>query len=107
MRRADERGDAARRPGDPVDRAPRGADEPGAEQQVFRRVAGDRELGEEHDVGVLVAGALQPVDDPGGVAVDVADDAIDLSECQSHRFSPLGRKLYHAARRRTARRQLR
>ena len=76
-----------------VDRAPRGAHEPGTEQQVLGRVAGDDELGEEDEVGVRVARPLEPLDDPGGVAVEVADDAIDLGECESHRFSPLGRKL--------------
>ena len=97
IRRADEHGDAVRRLRDLVDRPPCGAHETGAEQQVLRRVAGDHELGKEDQVGVRVPGLLQPIDDAGRVAVDVADDAIDLGECESHRFSPLGRKLYHGA----------
>ena len=76
-----------------VDGAPRRADEAGAEQQVLGRVAGDHELGEEDEIGARVTGAAEPLDDAGRVAVEVADDAIDLGECESHRFSPLGRKL--------------
>ena len=63
VRRADERGDAVRRLRDLVDRAPRGADEPGAEQQVLGRVAGDDELGEEDEVGVRAARPLEPFDE--------------------------------------------
>ena len=85
VRRADERGDPVRRLRDLVDRPPRRADEAGAEQQVLRRVAGDDELGEEDEVGVRLAGLSEPLDDAGGVAVEVADDAIDLCECESHR----------------------
>ena len=92
-RRADEHGDAVRRLGDRVDRAPCRAHEPGAEQQVLGRVTGNDELRKEDEVGACLARPLEPVDDTGRVAVDVADDAIDLCECQSHRFSPLGRKL--------------
>ena len=73
---------------DLVDAAARGAHEPGAEQEVFRRVAGDGELREEDEVGVRLAGALEPRRDALHVAVDVADDAIDLCECQSHRRFP-------------------
>ena len=86
VRRADERGDAVRRLRDLLDRAARRADEPGAEQQVLGRVAGDDELGEEDEVG---ARARAPRSSQSttrrGVAVDVADDAIDLCECESHR----------------------
>ena len=84
VRRADERGDAVRRPGDLLDRAAGRADEAGAEQQVLRRVAGDDELREEDEVGAGAARLLEPLDDAGGVAVDVADDAIDLCECEPH-----------------------
>ena len=50
------------------------------------------ELGEEGEVGLGRAGAVEPVGDSGGVPVDVADDAIDLGQCESHRFSPLSLK---------------
>ncbi len=93
MRGSDEHGDVPRRPRDLVDGTPGGAHETGAEQQVLRWVAGDDELGEEDEVCLLGPRVGQPLDDPGRVAVDVPDDAIDLGECESHRFSPLGRKL--------------
>ena len=98
VRRADERGDPAGRLRDPVDRPPRRADEPGAQQEILRRIAGDDELGEEHDVGVRVARLLEPLDDPRGVAVEVADDAIDLCECESHRPPDPPFEFYSGAR---------
>ena len=93
VRRADERDDPAGRLRELLDRPPRCAHEAGPQQQVLRRVARDDELGEEDEVGVRVAGLRHPLDDLCGVAVDVPDDAIDLGERESHRFSPLGRKL--------------
>ena len=91
--RADQHRDAVGRGRDPVDAAPRGAHEAGAQQQIFGRIPGYDELGKEDEIGVRGARLAEPVDDRGRVAVDVADDAIDLCECESHRFSPLGRKL--------------
>jgi hypothetical protein len=93
VRRTDERRHAVRRARDLLDRAPGGAYETGAEEQILGGVPGDAKLREEHEIGVSLAGAAEPLDDASRVAVDVADDAIDLSESQSHRFSPLGRKL--------------
>ena len=93
MWRADERGHTVRRLGDRLDGLPRRANEPGAKEEVLGRVAGDTELRKQDEVGVRVTGAPEPLDNAGCVSVDVADDAIDLSEGQSHRFSPLGRKL--------------
>ena len=93
MRCADEHGDPVGGLGDLVDRAARRADEAGPQQQILRRVAGDDELGKEDEIRVRLARPAEPFDDRGRVAVDVADDAIDLCECESHRFSPLGRKL--------------
>ena len=97
MRRADQHGDSAGRLCDPGDRPAGGAHEAGPEQQILGRIARHDELREENEIGADVAGPLEPFDDAGRVAVDVPDDAIDLGECESHRFSPLGRKLYHAA----------
>src|SRR3954453_418726 len=47
--------------------------------------APDDELRKEDDVGVRLACLLEPLDDPRCVAVEIADDAIDLCECESHR----------------------
>ena len=65
------------------------ADERGAEQEVFRRIAGDRELGEDDEPGAGVAGLGDPRDDAVAVAVEVADGRVDLGERQPHRFSPI------------------
>ncbi len=81
VRCADERRDAVHGFGDRVDRAPRSTHEAGAEEQVLSRIARHAELGKEDQIRVGAARLLEPVDDPGGVAVDVADDAIDLREC--------------------------
>ena len=83
--------------GELVDRAPRGPDEPRPQQQVLGRVAGDRELGKEDEVGAGLAGLVEAGEDLAAIAVEVADDGVDLCERESHRpgrFSPLGRKLY-------------
>ena len=96
VRRAHERDDPAGGPRDLLQRALRRPDEAGAEQEVLRRVAGDRELGEEDEVGARVLGLGEATEDALAVAVEVADDGVDLGECESHRdqsrFSPLSRK---------------
>ncbi len=90
----DERDDARRLGGDRLDAPARRADERRAQQQVLGRVAGDRELGEEHEVGAGVACLAQVREDALRVAVEVADDGVDLCERESHlRFSPLDQKL--------------
>jgi predicted amidohydrolase len=81
----DERRDPVGRLRDLVDRAPRRADEAGPQEQVLRRIAGDDELREEDEVGAGVPGLVEPLDDACRVAVDIADDAIDLCECDPHR----------------------
>ena len=83
-RRADQRHDPAARPGDAFERALRRADEPGAEEEIFRRVAGDDQLGEEDDVDALLLGLLDPRDDALGISVQVADHGVDLGERKAH-----------------------
>ena len=68
------------------------SDEAGPEQEVLRRIAGDRELGEEDDVGAGLFGLVQPREDPLAVPVEVADRRVDLSERESHRFSTVSLK---------------
>ncbi len=84
--RADEHRLRARRGGDLVERAPRRPDEAGPEQQVLGRVAGDGELGEEDEVGVDAAGLGEQLEDPVAVAGQVADDGVQLGECEAHGF---------------------
>ena len=50
-RGSDERDRLRGRARDLVDRLARGADEPGAQEEILRRVAGDGELGQDDDVG--------------------------------------------------------
>jgi hypothetical protein len=87
VRGADERDDPADGAGDLLERTLRGADEAWPEQQVLGRVAGDRQLGEEDDVRVGLLRLGEPVEDALAVAVEVADDGVDLGERESHRCS--------------------
>ena len=64
------------------------ADEPRPQEQVLGRVAGDGELREEDEVGALVACLGEAPDDPVPVAVEVADDGVDLGEREPHGFLP-------------------
>ena len=68
-------------------------DETGAHEQVFRRVAGERELGEGDDVGALVAGLGDVVEDLVGVTFEVADSGVDLGEGYSDGFHGFRRRL--------------
>jgi hypothetical protein len=85
-RGADERGDVRALARDLVERRARGADEPGPQEQILGRIAGRRELGEEHEVGPRLARVRQVREDLRPVAVEVADDAIDLRERESQGF---------------------
>jgi hypothetical protein len=77
---ADERGDVRRLRGDLFDGPARFAQEPWTEEKILRRVARDRELGEEDEVGAGAPRLPQPADDASDVPVEVADDGVDLGE---------------------------
>jgi hypothetical protein len=85
-RAADERDDPARVPRDLVERPARRADEARPDQQILGRVAGDRELREEDEVGAGVLRLLDPRDDHVAVPVEVADGGVDLRERDPQRF---------------------
>ena len=93
------RDDAARLRGDLLERPARGPDDGGPQQEVLRRVAGDRELREEDEVRPRGLRLGEPGDDAVSVPVEVADDGVDLGERESQRFTsgaefyPLGLKL--------------
>jgi hypothetical protein len=53
-------------------------DEARAQKEILRRVAGDRELGEEDDVRRRLLRLLQPGENPLAVSLEVADDRVDL-----------------------------
>ncbi len=58
-------------------------DEVGLEEEVLRRIAGDDELGEGHQVGAQLPGAGHEVKNPGGVALQVAHGGVDLGHGQA------------------------
>jgi hypothetical protein len=87
VRSADQRRDSARGACDLVERALGGADEPGAQEEVFGRISGDCELREEDEIRMGLLRLLQPAEDALAVAVEVADDGVDLGERESHRCS--------------------
>ena len=55
------------------------------QEQVLGRVARDRELGKDDEIGLLVLGLREPPANPLRVAVEVADDGVDLGEREPHR----------------------
>jgi hypothetical protein len=84
--RADERDHVRRRAGDLSERLARGAQEPGAKQEILGRVAGDSELGEEDEIRPLGSCLRYGRDDFVAVPVEVSDGQVQLCECQSHGF---------------------
>ena len=92
IRRADERGHAARRGGDLGERLLGRAHEPRPQQQVLGRIAGHRQLGEHDEVGARALRLLEPLEDQRAVAVEVADGGVRLDECEAHQFQPIRQK---------------
>ena len=84
---------------DPLDRGARVGQEVLLEQQVLGRVAGDRQLGEEHELRAGVARLGDAGEDARLVAGDVADDRVELGEGDPH----VGAGARRAARRGVAR----
>ncbi len=79
LRPADHGGDAAAGGSDAGHRLLALVQEARAQQQVFRRVAAHRQLGEHHQLGaVLVARLADHLDDALGVAGDIADREVEL-----------------------------
>ena len=84
VRRPDERDHVARLGRDLAERALGRADEARAEEEVLRRVAGDRELWIDHDVRAQPARLFEAREDPVAVSLQVADDRVDLREGEPH-----------------------
>ena len=59
-------------------------DERRPQDQVLGWVAGDRELGEHHDVGVRFGRSRRPGDEAFDVALEVAHRRVDLAERDAH-----------------------
>src|SRR5258708_20078380 len=62
------------------------AHERALEDKVFRRVAGEDQLGEADDVGALLAGAADPFDHKARVALEITHDRVDLRERDPQRL---------------------
>jgi hypothetical protein len=60
------------------------ADKSGAQQQVFRGVSAQRELGRDHKARSLLLGAVAVIEDLSDVGAKVADDAINLCNRDFH-----------------------
>jgi hypothetical protein len=77
---ADDDGEADRGADDVVEGAQVALDERRLEEEVLRRVAGERQLGEGHQVDAEGAGARQRLEDAARVPLEVADRRVDLAE---------------------------
>ena len=65
-----------------------GAHERRSQQQILGRIARDRELGEEDELGACRARVCESGENTLAVAVQVADDGVDLGEREPHRADP-------------------
>ena len=70
-----------------LDRTPICLGEVALQVEVLGRVAGDAELGEDHQLGTLPAGAGDPLGDLRRVGVDVADRRVDLCQGYTHAWN--------------------
>ncbi len=84
LREADHRDDPVGIGGDPVERVARVREEVLLQQQVLGRVARDRKLREQRKLGACAARLRQLLADLPLVAVEVADDGVDLREGEPH-----------------------
>ena len=84
-RRADERHGLGARARDLVDGRAGRTDESGPKQEILGRIAGDRELGEHDEIGRRPSRLGDRARDPLDVAVEVADDDVQLGEGEPHR----------------------
>jgi len=77
---ADHGGDPFHLPDDPVQDREVVGDELGTQQEVFRRVARDGQFRKHHQIGLRLAGRFQSFEHQSGVAVEVADGRVHLSQ---------------------------
>jgi hypothetical protein len=75
-----ERDEPVRGAGDRLQRFPGRSDESGSEQEILGRIARDRELGEDDEIGVRLACPGEARENLLAVSLEVADDAVDLRE---------------------------
>ena len=84
LRMTDHHGDAADALRQILQRVVARRDEVVPQQQILGRIASDRQLGCDQDIGAESDGAGGAVENPGGVAGDVAEGAIDLCDGDAH-----------------------
>ena len=84
---------------DLVERLGRLRDERRPQQQIFGRVPGDRELGEDDEVATRGLGLVVRLEDPRRVALEIADDDVDLGG--GHPEARHGPRIREAERRRS------
>jgi len=95
QRHADERDDSGRLRRDQFERRAGRADEARSQQEVLRWVTRHGELGEDDEVGARSARLRDALEDQLAVAVEVADDRVDLREREPHSgFSLTGENLW-------------
>ena len=87
VRRTDENGRASCLPGDLLDRLLGRADEAGPKEQILRGIARHRQLGEDHEICGAILRLGQSLEDQCAVSLEVADDRIDLGQCEPHGLS--------------------
>lgn len=76
---ADHRHDTARGSRNPCQRLFAVRKKPGTQQQIFRRITADRQLGKQHDVGLeLIARRCDVLDDAVGILRHAADREVEL-----------------------------
>ena len=93
MRCADEGGDPFRLRSDRLEGLLGGAEEARPEEEVLGRIAGDRELGEEDELGAGLPCLTETFDDAGAVALEVADHGVHLRERETHAVDSSGLRL--------------
>ena len=69
---------------DAVERGTRRANEARPQEQILGGITGDRELGEDHEIGAGRPGLLDALEDQFAVPVEVSDRRIDLRERELH-----------------------
>ena len=82
--KADDGDEPARVGGQLAQRRRRVGEEVLLEQQILGRVAGERELGKQDELGAGIARGADPRADALGVAFDVADGGVHLAQGEAH-----------------------
>ena len=77
---ADDGGAVAGVSSEPLERRPVVGHESGFEHEVFRRISGDRQLGEGDEIATVGVGPVVRFDQLGDVAIEVAHGRVELGQ---------------------------